>query len=393
MKTDPRMIDVNEDSPQDDRPVDTPILFIESGKSEALPHVKNCWKKISEPECDANPYPWEDFEEDSSLRGMDINNFKKDSSLMGEKPSYSMTPPDDCKIKNLKPQEAFNADKEEKIDKRNSQSKTLFFIDIIALIVVASGILFFCIKLGSGYFHMPVYSSISDSENIDILKKPYSPTAKGTVLTSDSVLGVAFDMYSLSGLKASLETTLPSTNDKSVALFMRSADYYPDGTLIGKVVIDGEEIPAKGRENRWGYVAISKDGKPALGISNNNKVANHVALTGGSFFRQFVLLGDGELPDKFALHGKVERAAIGRMADGELFYIVTHDKETMYDFADALREYGFVDAVYITGGNNYTFYRDTLGNAHYSPLVLEKIEKYNTEPLPAPLLVFRTNDI
>jgi hypothetical protein len=32
-----------------------------------------------------------------------------------------------------------------------------------------------------------------------------------------------------------------------------------------------------------------------------------------------------------------------------IFYS-TRNKETLWDFADALREYGFIDAIYITGG-------------------------------------------
>ncbi|MDE6298994.1 MAG: phosphodiester glycosidase family protein, partial [Muribaculaceae bacterium] len=110
----------------------------------------------------------------------------------------------------------------------------------------------------------------------------------------------------------------------------------------------------------------------------------------GSFFRQYVLLGDGELPPAFDLHGKVERAAIGRMVDGKLYYVVSRHKETMYDFADALREYGFTDAVYITGGNNYSFYRSPDGTTRINDETLSKIEKYSSTPPPAPLLVFRT---
>lgn len=80
----------------------------------------------------------------------------------------------------------------------------------------------------------------------------------------------------------------------------------------------------------------------------------------GSYFRQFVLVSDGQLPPRFYLHGKVERCAIGRMGD-RLYYITSRHKESMWSFADALREYGFIDAIYITGGRDYAFYRDTQG--------------------------------
>ena len=50
---------------------------------------------------------------------------------------------------------------------------------------------------------------------------------------------------------------------------------------------------------------------------------------------------------RFYLHGKVERRAIGRISD-QLYFIATRHKETLWGFADALREYGFIDAIYIS---------------------------------------------
>ena len=80
----------------------------------------------------------------------------------------------------------------------------------------------------------------------------------------------------------------------------------------------------------------------------------------GSYFRQFVLVSDGQFPPRFYLHGKVERCAIGRMGN-RLYFITSRHKESMWSFADALREYGFIDAIYITGGRDYAFYRDAQG--------------------------------
>lgn len=77
------------------------------------------------------------------------------------------------------------------------------------------------------------------------------------------------------------------------------------------------------------------------------------------------------------------------MADGTLYYIVTRHKETMYDFADAMREYGVVDAIYITGGNSYLFHRDSNGNVCMTDNTRSKISKYSESTPPAPLLVFR----
>ncbi len=258
---------------------------------------------------------------------------------------------------------------------------------IFLLCVGLIGIIFWAYRF---YVLIPeVESSVSDNDNINILKTIPKSHAKGTTVISDSVLGVAFDMYSLAGLKASLEREMPDTADKSLILFMRSADYHPDGSMLGNLVFDGLEMQSKERKNRAGYVAVSKNGVPVIGISFSDKVADYMKRNGGSFFRQYILLGDGELPSSFDLHGKVERAALARMADGSLFYVVTPHKETMYGFADALREYGFTDAIYLTGGNGYSFYRTTDGETHINAETKEKLKKYSHTTPPAPLLVFR----
>ena len=57
---------------------------------------------------------------------------------------------------------------------------------------------------------------------------------------------------------------------------------------------------------------------------------------------------------------KAKCRAIGRI-DNQLYYIATRLKETLWDFADALREYDFIDAIYITGGTDFCNYRDKAG--------------------------------
>ena len=72
---------------------------------------------------------------------------------------------------------------------------------------------------------------------------------------------------------------------------------------------------------------------------------------------------DGNYSDFVLTNGKVERRAIGRIND-QLYFIATRHKEILWDFADALREYGFIDAIYITGGADYVFYRTKDGVRH-----------------------------
>lgn len=230
-------------------------------------------------------------------------------------------------------------------------------------------------------------------DNISALSLPYEPMSKGIIPHSDSILGVAMDFYPLNGLCASLEWEFPDTADRSLVMFMRSADYHPDGRSLGPVVVDGVDSDNKDASSRGGYVAVSSAGKTVIGISLDDDVERWVRKNNGDFFRQMILLDDGELPRDFLLRGKVERSAIVSDVEDNLFYIVTRNKESMYDFADALREFGFVDAVYMTGGNAYSFYRDPDGNSHANSETLNKIEKYASRSLPQPLLVFRNAEL
>ena len=217
------------------------------------------------------------------------------------------------------------------------------------------------------YYHIGVPVSTTPAENIEKLnllklgwEERKSRRSPKVVMTSDSILGVALDFYAIHGLQASIEFQEPDTADASVFLYSRSADHQADGQYIGSLVAKGKEMQSD--RSRLGYMAMA-NGLQVIGVSRSDKVKDYVADCGGSFFRQFILVSDGVIPSHFHLHGKVERRAIGRI-DDTLYYIATRHKETLWDFADALREYGFVDAIYITGGTDYCFYRSADGQRH-----------------------------
>ena len=207
------------------------------------------------------------------------------------------------------------------------------------------------------YYNIGISVSVSPEQNIEKLKKPVKKETPQVVMSSDSILGVAMDFYAIHGLKASIEFEEPDTADTSVFLYSRCADHTADGRYLGSLVSEGKEYQSD--HTRLGYMAMA-DGNMVIGISRSEKVKDYVLERGGSFFRQFILVSNGMIPSRFFLHGKVERRAIGRI-DNQLYYIATRYKETLWDFADALREYGFIDAIYITGGNDYVYYRSKDG--------------------------------
>ena len=226
------------------------------------------------------------------------------------------------------------------------------------LTLVAVGCLMVAVLVGyyfwNYYYNIGVSVSVSPNQNIEKLQQPVKQEVPEVVMTSDSILGVAMDFYAIHGLKASIEFEEPDTADTSVYLYCRSADFKADSTYIGSLVVNGKEYQSD--THRLGYMAMLGSNS-VIGISRSEKVKDFVQEQGGSFFRQFILVSDGVIPSRFFLHGKVERRAIGRIGN-QLYFIATRHKETLWDFADALREYGFIDAIYITGGADYVFYRD-----------------------------------
>ena len=226
------------------------------------------------------------------------------------------------------------------------------------LALIAVGCLMIAVLAGyyfwNYYYNIGISVSVTPEQNIEKLQQPVKQEDPEVVMTSDSILGVAMDFYAIHGLKASIEFEEPDTADTSVYLYCRSADFKADSTYIGSLVVNGKEYQSD--THRLGYMAMLGSNS-VIGISRSEKVKDFVQEQGGSFFRQFILVSDGVIPSRFFLHGKVERRAIGRIGN-QLYFIATRHKETLWDFADALREYGFIDAIYITGGADYVFYRD-----------------------------------
>ncbi len=236
----------------------------------------------------------------------------------------------------------------------------LRYILMVAATVLSLALLFVAYKAWSYYHNIGVPVSVTPEQNISKLQAPISKEYPEVVMSSDSILGVALDFYAIHGLKASIEFEEPDTADASVYLYSRCADHMADSTYIGSLVVNGEELQSD--RSRLGYMAMT-DGQMVIGISRSDKVKDYTMEHGGSFFRQFILVSNGVIPSRFFLHGKVERRAIGRIGN-QLYYVATRHKETLYDLAEALKEYGFTDAIYITGGYDYGFYRTIDGERH-----------------------------
>lgn len=233
------------------------------------------------------------------------------------------------------------------------------------------------------YLNIGIPVSTTSEQNIAKLSASSTQVAPEVVMTSDSILGVALNFYELRGLKAEISFQEPDTTDASVFLYSRCADHGKNGEYLGSLVVNGNDMQQDC--SRLGYCAMAND-NIVIGVARDEDVKDYTVEHGGAFFRQFILVSNGVLPSEFYLHGKVERRGLGRI-DEKLYYIESRHAETMWDFADALREYGFIDAIYITGGTDYSFYR-TADGTRYD---IGDVEKYPHKKWKGviPWLVFR----
>ena len=144
------------------------------------------------------------------------------------------------------------------------------------------------IRLYNYYYNIGVNVAVSPKENIQKLanmKADGRPSE--VVLKSDSILGVALNIYELRNVRAEMTLTEPDTTDHNVLLYTRTADYTPTGKYIGSLVIDGEE--KRHDVSRLGYCAMV-GGNMVIGISRSDNVKEYVIDRDGSFFRQFILI-------------------------------------------------------------------------------------------------------
>lgn len=262
--------------------------------------------------------------------------------------------------------------------KKHSRWQRVSFAVIIVLLFVICGL------IGWNYYEQHRWAvsfeyplSRSGEQIIQDLNRSLSPAGKAVheagnqkpqpsqAFTVDSIDGVSMRFYNLAGLQASVSRSMPADSDSTVVLVTQAWDYYYDNArhyhYLGDFTLNGKSL-ARGT-GKAGFVAITKSGWQ-MGIGQDDSVRDYVANHGGSMFRQFALVSAGQICLKqFALKGKVHRRALARKPGAATaYYVETIHKESLYDFSEALADYGFIDAIYLTGADGTEpCYRDADG--------------------------------
>lgn len=253
--------------------------------------------------------------------------------------------------------------KPSQIEDKQQLTSRRWWIGIVALAFIALSVatFYFWQKANSRTLAFDYPLSRTSTEIIRDLEKMPADSLQGVTMKVDSLYGVSMRLYELHGLTPTLSRTAPSDSNSTVCLVTHGWDFYWDENhqykYIGDFIYHGKEYASN--HNKAGFVAIVGD-KWQIGISQDDSIKEYVKAHNGSMFRQFALVSAGQIcEEQFALKGKVTRCALARKAGSTMiWYVETIHKESLYDFAQALADYGFTDAVYLTGGNNgNTFYR------------------------------------
>ena len=162
---------------------------------------------------------------------------------------------------------------------------------------------------------------------------------------------------------------LPSPEDPTIYFVLQAADVRKDNQeILGDFVLNGNQL-ARGKR-KTGYCAIL-DGKISIGNSLNDEVKEYCIKQKGDFFRQYILVMDGEIQEN-RLKGKAIRRALAQQSND--FYIVeSKNRESLYDFSEALADMGFTNALYLVGGSSYGWWRGEDGTVHELGIYTDKV--------------------
>ncbi len=232
------------------------------------------------------------------------------------------------------------------------RKRMVVIVTIVVIVAIISFLFFFISNQNS---ELQPDSELSKIENNRKIVQADSIQQESMIrIFKDSINDIPLVLYSLVNLKAELSFSMPEKEDSTVFFVVPAADIRRDNKeIVGDYVFKGEQLFTGKR--KVGYCAII-DGKVSLGISLNDEVKDYCISNKGYFFRQYILVMNGEMQEN-KLKGKSLRRALAKQGT-DLYIIESCNPESLYDFSEALADIGITEAIYLPGGNSYKRYRD-----------------------------------
>ena len=229
-----------------------------------------------------------------------------------------------------------------------------------------------------------------NKNHLNEINTPNNITEKVTIMQNDTIMkpnvkmftdsinDVVINIYSLHNLIAELSLEIPEKTDTTVFFVVQAADIRKDNKEI-YFILKGKQL-SKGKR-KTGYCAII-DGKISIGNTINDEVKEYCISNQYDLFRQYPLVIDGEIQENH-LKGKAIRRALAKQ-DNDLYIVESCNRESIYDFSEALSDMGFTHALYLVGGTSYGWWRKDSATTY-------DLGIYKKKPLPnTSYIIFRS---
>lgn len=223
---------------------------------------------------------------------------------------------------------------------------------LIVLVIVCWKISHHTTKKPSNYVEEPV----ADSTQNVTFETPAESNAY-TQIAQETVNDITLQIYTPVGGHVEMLVGSFPYNDKSIVLAAQAADYRADnGEISGAFVYKGELL-SRGHP-KYGFCAIIGD-KITIGMSRETVLFERAVEQEGDFFRQFSLIHDGQYGEKLP-KGKAVRRALCYYQEC-IVIIESTDRESLHDFAQALKDMGVKESISLVGSVQLPLYENENG--------------------------------
>lgn len=198
-------------------------------------------------------------------------------------------------------------------------------------------------------------------ESVVTVEEPEATSVTPSSLTfSDTIVNdITLRVFTPQACTASLHLGTSVLQDPDILLAAQAADVRSDnGQPAGTFVLNGELLSRS--HSKYGFCAIIGN-EISLGRQTETPLFERAIEQGGSFFRQYSLVSDGQMvsiPPK----GKALRRSLC-LLDGNICIIESTDRESYHDFSQALADMGVSEAISLVGGQALLLYRTSDGEA------------------------------
>lgn len=229
-----------------------------------------------------------------------------------------------------------------------------WLIIIIILIVIIVGI----IMVFSGKDQEPEYYFEPEQTSPQSISIVTTDSIEGIEdfayidVSEETINDVPLLVYTPQNASMSLMLGMPDKSDSTIIFAAMAADIRKDNMqIVGDFVLTGDQL-SRGIAKK-GFAAIEEN-KVTIGMGESTPLLQQMIDNKGSFFRQYPLVHNGELIENKPKNKSIRRALAIR--NERILMVESKNRESFYDFSNALIDIGISDAIYLVGGNAYGWY-------------------------------------